>query len=578
MSRQKKKNNNPQTAICRLRLLAFVVMCCWSLIAGRMAFLQVVDGPRLRSEGDARIVRYGSIPATRGAILDRDGDLLAVSIPVVSVVADPQTADLSIESINRLASAIEKPVSEVQQQIARKQRRFVYLAKNLPLEKGMAVSDLGLPGIRLESGYRRYYPEGPVTAHVLGITGADDKGLEGTELSFDEYLTGRPGQQRMMLDRKGRMVDAPQVVEPAMSGNDLQLTIDVDVQRVLYNALAAAVHEHKALSATAVVVDVADGGVLGMGSYPAFNPNDAQSRRKDPALRRNRAVTDVFEPGSVIKPVTVAAALEYGPYTLNSTFDTDPGYMRVQRKTIRDHHNYGTLDFRGVIQKSSNVAVSRMALEMGDRLVRDVFGRMGVGYATGIRFPGERSGRLPSKTRLSQVELANLSYGYGLSVTPVQLARMYMTLANDGRSQSLHLVRGEASGAGATVISPKVSRAVAGMMRAVLEEGGTGTLGQPDSYTAAGKTGTVHKHTANGYEKGKYRSVFAGFAPASSPRIAVVVMVDEPRGKSYWGGTVAAPVFRDIAEKSLRFLRVPPDRHTELDYADLDSGLKRHGL
>ncbi len=536
-------------------LLLGVVALVW-----RMGDLNINQRDFLQGQGDARYLRTVAIPAHRGMITDRNGEPLAISTPVQSVWANPQELAQARESWPMLARLLEMSANELEQQLARRMdREFVYLRRHVKPEMAAEVMALGIPGVALQPEYRRYYPMGEVVAHVVGFTNIDDAGQEGIELMMDERLRGTPGSKRVIKDRLGRIVENVESISEPRAGDELRLSIDRRVQYLAYRELKAAVQRHHAKAGSAVVLDVTTGEVLAMVNQPAYNPNN----RSDLASSRyrNRAVTDVFEPGSTMKPFTISAALESGRFRPNTLVDTSPGMMRLGGFTIRDSHDYGTIDVSTVIQKSSNVGASRIALALESRALWDMLSRFGFGYDTGSGFPGEVAGLLNPYQDWRDVQLATISYGYGLSVTPLQLAGAYATLGNDGKqypTSFFKLDRNELP-RGHQVVDPKVAQQVREMLVRAVQEGGTGTRAKVAGYRVAGKTGTVRKAGDSGYNEDHYISLFAGMAPASRPRLAMVVAVDHPDDGEYYGGIIAAPVFSRVMEGALRLLDVAPD-------------------
>lgn len=526
----------------------------------RAFYLHIFEREFLQHQGDARYLRVVSIPAHRGMITDRNGEPLAISTPVDSIWANPGELSGASERLPELAKVLGVSPRKLAQQLSeRSNREFIYLRRRVNPELAERVMALGLPGVSLQREYRRYYPAGEVAAHIIGFTNVDDHGQEGIELLFDDLLRGTPGSKRVIRDRLGRIVENVEGVSEPRPGRDLALSIDRRVQYLAYRELKAAVTRHRARAGSAVVLDIQSGEVLAMVNQPAYNPNN----RNDLASSRyrNRAVTDLFEPGSTVKPFTVAAALESGRFRPDTVIDTSPGMFRLAGFTIRDARNYGEIDVATVIQKSSNVGASRIALALEPRRLWDVFTRVGFGYDTGSGFPGEAGGSLKPYQDWYEVERASMSYGYGLSVTTLQLAHAYSVLAADGKLLPVRFTRtddGEAK-AGTEVLTPAIARTVRGMLERVVAPGGTGTQAQVRGYHVAGKTGTVRKAGARGYEEENYVAVFAGMAPATRPRLAMVVMVDDPRTDEYYGGQVAAPVFAKVLSGALRLLAVAPD-------------------
>jgi cell division protein FtsI (penicillin-binding protein 3) len=436
-------------------------------------------------------------------------------------------------------------------------REFAYLKRHVTPEQAETVKALNIAGVGLTREYRRYYPSGTVTGHVVGFTDVDDQGLEGIELFYDKWLRAIPGRKRVLKDRHGNIVESVESVTLPVPGKDVTLSIDRRLQYLVYRELKAAVAAHRARGASAIVLDARSGEVLAMVNEPGFNPNNRASLRS--AVFRNRAVTDVFEPGSTIKPFTIAAALESGKFFPHTLIDTGPGLLTVGRNTIRDAHNYGQLTVAQVIEKSSNVGAARIALALNGRSLREMFVKAGFGAVTGISLPGEVAGRMHPPSRVP-IELATLSYGYGISVTPLQLARAYALLANGGMVLPVSLIKRDSSPQGERVMSEQTARQVRGMLEQAVSRDGTGASAQVAYYRVGGKTGTAHKLVNGEYANHSYIASFAGFAPASNPRLVMIITVDEPQGAEHFGAQVAAPVFSRTMAGALRLLDIPPDR------------------
>jgi cell division protein FtsI (penicillin-binding protein 3) len=560
MSNDNNKTGYPR----RLLFVKGVLLVGVAALVWRMGDLNLNQREFLQGQGDARYLRTVAIPAHRGMITDRNGEPLAISTPVKSVWANPQELSQAREAWPKLAGLLEIPVHDLEQLLTRrKDREFVYLRRRVRPELADKVMALRVPGVALQPETRRYYPTGEVTAHVVGFTNVDDVGQEGIELMMNQRLRGTPGSKRVLKDRLGRIVENVESISEPRAGDDLQLSLDRRVQYLAYRELKAAVQRHHAKAGSAVVLDVTTGEVLAMVNQPAYNPNNRSDLSS--ARFRNRAVTDVFEPGSTMKPFTISAALESGRFRPTTPIDTSPGRLRLGGFTIRDSHDYGRIDVSTVIQKSSNVGASRIALALEPRRLWDMLSRFGFGYDTGSGFPGEAAGMLAAYQDWGEVRRATISYGYGLSVTPLQLARAYAILAADGLQRPLSFFKLDRENlpAGRQVLEPRVARQVRAMLERVVQRGGTGTRAAVAGYRVAGKTGTVRKASPSGYTEENYLSVFAGMAPASRPRLAMVVVVDRPDDGEYYGGVIAAPVFSRVMEGALRLLDVAPD--------DLDS-------
>lgn len=526
-------------------------------IGWRLVDLHVVDNDFLRKQGDVRTIRVESIDAHRGVVTDRHGEPLAVSTPVQTVWANPSETDPEdpqLAALARILGLSEGALRERLRQYAG--REFIYLRRKVQPSLAREALALGVGGIYARQEYRRYYPAGEVTAHVVGFTDIDEHGQEGIELAYNKWLTGEPGQKRVLKDNRGRVIKDLMLIRDARPGKDLDLSIDLRLQYLAYRELKAVVGAHKARGGTLVMLDVDTGEVLAMVNQGSYNPNDRSQLAAENL--RNKAITDLFEPGSTMKPLTIAAALESGEYTVNSTIDTSPGFRRFGRFTIRDHRNYGVLDLTEIIVKSSNVGVSNIATDLGGDTLRNLYARLGLGQATGIGFPGEAVGVLPAPPKWRPVEESTLSYGYGMSVNALQLAQAYMVIANGGIRYPLSLMRQEQRPQGQRVLSEQVTRAVRDMLKQAVARG-TGKRAQPGLYAAGGKTGTVHLVGANGYEDSQYKAIFAGMAPIDDPRIVTVVAVDAPQAGEYYGGEVAAPVFARVMGDALRLLNVKPE-------------------
>ncbi len=437
-------------------------------------------------------------------------------------------------------------------------KEFMYLRRHLNPEQAQAVLDENIEGVYAQREFHRYYPAGEVATHLVGFNNVDDRGQEGMELAYENWLRAQSGQKLVKKDREGRIVEDLRVLRAAQPGQNLQLSIDLRMQYVAYRELKAVVQSHQAKSAAAVILDVTTGEVLAMVNQPSYNPNNRKNMELDSL--RNRALTDVFEPGSTVKPLTISAALMSGQYTLDSEIDTSPGFLRIKGKSIRDHRNYGVLDMTGIITKSSNVGITKLAMSMPEQSIRDTFYSFGLGQHTGTGFPGESVGVLPNYAKWHPINLATMSYGYGISVTPMQLAAAYSVLASHGLKRPVSLLKLDAAPEAERIMPEQQAQQVVAMMETVTNLGGTGTRAQVPSYRVAGKTGTVHKPgKSGGYEDDAYAAIFAGMAPASRPRLVCVVVVDQPQGEQYYGGEVAAPVFSRIMAESLRLLNVAPD-------------------
>ncbi|PSF10496.1 cell division protein [Marinobacter fuscus] len=526
-------------------------------IGWRLVDLHVVDHDFLRHQGDVRTIRVETIDAHRGVVSDRHGEPLAISTPVQTLWANPSETDPTDPALKSLARVLGMSESSLRERLQQYSgREFIYLRRKVQPAIAREALALGIGGIYARQEYRRYYPAGEVTAHVVGFTNIDEYGQEGIELAYNQWLTGEPGQKRVLKDNRGRVIKDLMLIRDARPGKDLTLSIDLRLQYLAYRELKAVVSAHKARGGTLVMLDVDSGEVLAMVNQGSYNPNDRS--QLSPEHLRNKAITDLFEPGSTIKPLTIAAALESGEYTVNSSIDTSPGYRRFGRFTIRDHRNYGLMDLTQIIVKSSNVGVSKIATDLGGERLRNLYARLGLGQATGIGFPGEAVGVLPAHPKWRPVEEATLSYGYGMSVNALQLAQAYMVIANGGIRYPLSLMRQDQRPQGQRVLSEKVTGAVRNMLKLAVSKG-TGKRAQPGLYAAGGKTGTVHLVGARGYEDNQYKAIFAGMAPIDDPKIVTVIAVDAPQSGEYYGGEVAAPVFARVMGDALRLLNVKPE-------------------
>jgi cell division protein FtsI (penicillin-binding protein 3) len=535
----------------------FFALLATSLIA-RAVHLQVFNKDFLNEQADTRHLRTEKISAHRGTVTDRNGEPLAISTPVDSVWANPQELAPAVDSVPKLARVLGIDSQTLMRRITRSMNKeFVYLKRHLSPEKAAAVMALNLPGVNVQREYRRYYPAGEVAGHLVGFTNIDDIGQEGLELAFNHWLAGESGAKRVLKDRLGRSVENVESIRPPHHGKDLRASIDLRIQYLAYRALKSAIQKYNAESGSIVVLDVQTGEVLAVANQPSYNPND---RSQYSAERyRNRAATDIFEPGSSIKPLVVAAALESGDYRPSSVIDTAPGYVVVGPKTIEDSRNLGRVSLTTILARSSNVGVTKLAMALEpDQLWRSMT-RFGLGSLTASGFPGESAGLLTHFNHWRPINQATLAYGYGVSVTPMQLAQAYSVLGTDGVLRPMSLVALDTPGQAERVLSPDSAAAVRRMLEEVVRPGGTGTKAAVPGYRIAGKTGTAWKFAAGGYSRDKYISIFAGLAPASEPRLAAVVVIDEPGGELYYGSDVAAPVFADVMSESLRLLAVPPD-------------------
>ena len=540
----------------RRRVLLVLVLLGFAVLVGRGVYLQSLNKRFLQEKGDARYSRALTLSAHRGKITDRYGELLAISSPVESVWASPPDVEINAQQTKKIAELLNIKTDVIKKKLANSEREFVYLKRRISPELAGEVMKLEVPGIYLQREYKRYYPAGDVTAHLVGFTGIDDKGQEGFELTMNDTLSGTAGSRRVIKDRAGHIVEDLEAVKVPQDGHDVVLSIDRRIQYLAHRELVKAVELHKAKAGAAIVLDARTGEVLAMTNVPTYNPNNPVNIQ---GKARNRAITDVFEPGSTLKPVTAAAAIESGKYLPETKIQTAPGYMSIGPATIHDAHPHGVLTVSEVIQKSSNVGSAKMALSLDRQYLWGVFNQMGFGAKTRIGFPGEASGRLRDYKTWRPIEQATMSYGHGISLTLLQLARAYTVFANDGELKPVSLLKLKDAPVGTQVFSAKTAHQIKDMLELVVLPGGTALRAQVLGYRVAGKTGTTHKLGPAGYEKDKYVGSFVGMAPASNPRLIMAVMIDEPTSGEYYGGTVAAPVFSAVMADALRMLAVPQD-------------------
>ncbi|WGL17945.1 penicillin-binding transpeptidase domain-containing protein [Microbulbifer bruguierae] len=567
MGAVKKQQQQPGIARWRFALVAGLLCLLAVALVVHLAGLQVLPeqdkGYRfLQDQGRARTIRTEEIAAYRGSIVDRNGELLAVSTPVQTIWANPQLLkEASAEELRALAAALGTAPARLAKRLEKyRNKGFMYLQRHMTPEAARKVLSLDLAGVYSKKEYRRFYPAGEVTAQLLGFTNIDDRGQEGLELAYEQSLAGESGKRQVVKDLKGRTVQDLAVKQEARPGRDLQLTIDMRLQYLAYRELKKAVAENGAASGFMVILDTHSGEVLAMANQPSFNPNNREGVKA--AAMRNRALIDQFEPGSTIKPLTALAALETGRYQPHTPINTSPGYIRLPGKTLVDPVDYGQIDLTKVITKSSQVGITKVAMDLEPDALRELFYRLGLGEAVGSGFPGEAPGILPTRDRWHPIELANFAFGYGLTVNAVQLAQAYSVVANAGlkRPVSLILDQGKSRADAERVVEAGLARDVTAMLETVIGPGGTGKLAGVEGYRVAGKTGTVHKVGSDGYADNRYRSVFAGFVPAQDPRLAAVVVIDDPSHAKYYGGEVAAPVFGKVMTGAMRLLQVPPEQ------------------
>lgn len=540
----------------RSRLLLIGLLGWFIALAARALYLQGLNNDFLQAKGESRYSRVISLSATRGMIVDRHNEPLAISTPVESVAASPADIDISIEERTKLANLLDIKIAELKRRLADTKREFVYLKRQLPPEQAAKVVELNIPGIFLQREYRRYYPAGEVIAHVIGFTDIDDKGQEALELAFDSMLTGKAGTRRVIKDRRGHIVEDVESIRHPQNGEKLVLSIDTRIQYLAFRELKKAVAEHRAKAGGIVVLDARTGEVLAMANLPSYNPNNRG--KLDPKRTRNRTITDLFEPGSTLKPFTAAVALEAGKFTPETIIQTAPGTFNVGRRTIHDAHPQGALTVSQVIQKSSNIGVAKMALTLPPEAMWTLFRDVGFGEQPQSGFPGEVSGVLRSHASWKPIEQATMSYGHGISVSLLQLARAYTIFATDGQIVPLTLTKREGAAESSRVLKSKTAQSVRAMLELAVQPGGTAPRAQIAGYRVGGKTGTAHKLEGRNYTN-KYISSFVGFAPISDPRLIVAVMLDEPSAGQHYGGVVAAPVFSQVMAGALRVLAVAPD-------------------
>jgi cell division protein FtsI (penicillin-binding protein 3) len=540
----------------RARLLAALLALTALVLLGRSIQLQVFDQRFIAHQADMRHARSARMVAHRGAIQDRYGEPLAVSSPVDTVWVNPPEFAEAGEGIARLARALKVNRQWLEQRVTSNlDREFLYVARHVEPDEATRVRKLGIPGVYFQREYKRFYPNAEVTGHLLGFTNLDEAGQEGLELAFDRSLAGTDGSKRVIQDGRGQVIKNVEVVRAPVQGQDLATSIDLRIQYLAYRELKAAVRKHRARAGTVIVLDIATGEVLAMVNQPSFNPNDRG--QYEVARYRNRAVTDIFEPGSSIKPFVVAASLASGRYRADSRIDAIP--FKVGARLIRDHHDLGTIDMGEVLARSSNVAMAKIALSLDRGGMHDALRGLGFGEVTASGFPGESAGLLTSAANWRPINVATMAYGYGLSVTPLQLAQAYATVGAFGLHRPISFRRADTAPAGERVLPARVARDLIGLLEGAVTPAGTGVKAAVPGYRVAGKTGTAWKAIPGGYSTDRYLSVFAGVVPATAPRLAVIVMVDEPQGVLYYGGDVAAPVFSAVTSGALRLMSVAPD-------------------
>lgn len=548
---------NIQMPMWRGRLVVVLMMLGFVALVGKALYLQGMSKDFLQKQGERRYERTLVLPATRGKIFDRSGVVLASSVPARAIWAIPDDArDMSEEDLAKLGKLLDIPVKDLKSRLAVEDKNFVYIKRQVDVSLADDIRALKLPGIHQQTEERRFYPEGGVTAHVLGFTNIEDKGLEGVELTFNDAMSGQPGSRRVIKDRLGRVVEDVRAVVPPVNGQDLHLSIDAGLQFDMYSALSKAMTDNKATAAAGVALDVRTGEILALVNLPTYDSNDRDARKG--AALRNRVITDTFEPGSIMKPFTVALALDLKRITTRTIFETGNGQYRYQGSTISDVSRNGPIDVAGVLRRSSNIGMTMISERLSSQEMWNKFTELGFGRAPQTSFPGVASGRLRPWERWRPIERATMAYGYGLSASLLQVAHAYTAFARNGDMVSLSLLRREGKPTSVQVYTPEVAAAVRLMLEAAAGPDGA-KLAQVQGYRVAGKSGTARKIVNGQYSKSRYRSSFVGFAPVSDPRIVVAISIDEPQAGAYFGGRVAAPVFADIVSSSLRRLGVQPD-------------------
>jgi cell division protein FtsI (penicillin-binding protein 3) len=550
-----------KTPVWRSKFIVAGLAAGFAVLAGRAAWVQVFGNDFFRRQGEVRFARTLELPANRGRILDRNGLLLATSVPSPSIWAIPEDVERDKVKLAQLAKLLEMSTADLNKKLEDEDKTFVWLKRQVDEPVAQQVAALGLKGIYQRKEYKRQYPEGEAAAHVVGFTNVEDRGQEGMELAFNADLAGRPGSRRVIKDRLGRIVEDVGQQVPPVDGRDLQLSIDSKVQFFAWQKLRDAVAEHKAKAGSVVVLDVQTGEVLALANYPSYSP--AKRQNLSGAQLRNRALTDTFEPGSTMKPFIAALAMEKGLVRADTPIQTAPGRMSIGGSTISDAHPHGMLTVAQVIQKSSNVGTVKMAMQMTPRDMWEMYTQVGFGQKPQVPFPGAVSGRLRAPKTWKPIEQATMSYGYGLSVSLFQLARAYSVFARDGELVPVTLLKSQGPAAGLRVLDVRHAQEVRQMLHMTVGPGGTAPKAQTVGYSVGGKTGTAHKQEGRGYADKKYRGFFVGIAPIEQPRIVVAVMIDEPSAGKYFGGDVAAPVFSATVQQTLRMLGVQPDMNVK---------------
>ncbi len=546
-----------KTPVWRSKLIVAGIAVAFAGLAARAAYVQVFGNDFFQRQGEVRFARTLELPANRGRILDRNGLILASSVPAPSIWAIPEDVEASKSQLAELAKLLEMPLADLNKKLGDEDKTFVWVKRQVDEPIARKIAALGIKGIYQRKEYKRQYPEGETAAHVVGFTNVEDRGQEGIELAFNKDLAGRAGSRRVIKDRLGRVVEDVGEQVPPLEGKDIQLSIDSKVQFVAYQKLRDAVTQRRAKGGSVVVLDTITGEVLALANYPSYVPDKRQNLTGEQL--RNRAMTDTFEPGSTMKPITIGMALEAGRVTPHTIIETSPGRYNIGGFTISDTHNYGTLSVEGVIQKSSNVGALKIAQKMSPHEMWDTYTALGYGQKPQIQFPGAVTGRLRPWKTWRPVEQATMSYGYGLSASLFQMAHSYTSFAHDGQIIPVTMLKSSEPAVGVKVFSAENAKAVRRMLQMAAAPGGTGPLAQTVGYSVGGKSGTAHKQVGKGYASNKYRAWFTGMAPIESPRIIVAVMIDEPSDGNYFGGVAAAPVFSEVVQQTLRMMGVQPD-------------------
>jgi len=550
-----------KTPVWRSKFIVAMIGLGFVGLGARAAYVQVFGNDFFQRQGEVRFARTLELPANRGKILDRNGLILASSVPAASIWAIPEDVEHEKPEVKaklrQLAKLMEMPFADLMAKLSDEDKTFVWVKRQLDWDVGQKIAALDIKGIYQRKEYKRQYPEGEAAAHIVGFTNVEDKGQEGMELAFNSQLAGKPGSRRVIKDRLGRVVEGVGETIPPIDGKDMQLSIDSKVQFFAYQKLRDQVTLHKAKAGSVVVMDAHTGELLALANYPSYVPDKRQNLTGEQL--RNRALTDVFEPGSTMKPFTIGLALESGRVKPETVIDTSPGRINITGSTISDTHNYGALTVEGVIQKSSNVGTTKLAMQMPAKEMWETFSAAGFGQKPQIGFPGAISGRLRPYKTWRPVEQATMSYGYGLSASLFQMARSYTVFTNGGRVIPATLLKTDEPAVGVPVFSERTADQVRKMLQMAAGPGGTGQKAQTVGYSVGGKSGTARKQVGKSYAAGKYRAWFTGLAPVDKPRIIVAVMVDEPSAGQVYGGLVAAPVFSEVVQQTLRMMNVQPD-------------------